>query len=316
MERVQVLPKAVQAPVACLQAMRRAYSTAHCVLQLPDYHPFPKYKYGGVAEALQTHLDVHPAPAITWATLALVHNHDYLHRLRLHGLSRQEAHQLGLPWTQSLLTRATHAAGGTLAATHDALETGLGLSLAGGTHHAYPNRAEGYCLLNDVAVAIASLRAGGFTKKALIVDLDAHQGNGTAVFFQKDPAVFTLSVHAQRNYPRKKEQSDLDVGLDDATGDREYLEALEPALERAFAHNPGLVFFNAGVDVLKNDRFGRLQLSMRGLAERDWRVFEKVQQANKPLVIVMGGGYNRDPHLTVAAHVQTYRLALEALGAN
>lgn len=127
--------------------------------------------------------------------------------------------------------------------------------------------------------------------------------------------MFTLSVHAERNYPLKKEQSDLDVGLNDAAGDAEYLAALEPALQQAFAHNPDLVFFNAGVDVLQNDRFGRLQLSMRGLAERDWRVIEKVQQINKPLVIVMGGGYNRDPHLTVAGHVQTYRLALEVLGA-
>ncbi|AWR85855.1 histone deacetylase family protein [Meiothermus taiwanensis] len=293
--------------------MRRAYSTAHCTLELPDYHPFPKYKYAGVAEALQDELDVQPAPAIAWETLALAHDEGYLQKLRFDGLNRQEAHKVGLPWSQSLLTRALHAAGGTLAATQDALQTGLGLNLAGGTHHAYPGRAEGYCLFNDVAVAIAYLRAQGWDGRVLIVDLDAHQGNGTAVFFRNDPTVFTLSVHAERNYPLKKEESDLDVGLADATGDAAYLEALKPALERAFAHRPDLVFYNAGVDVLQNDRFGRLGLSLQGLAERDRMVFEKVRQASQPLVVVMGGGYNRDPQVTVAGHAQTYRLALETL---
>lgn len=293
--------------------MRRAYSTSHCVLELPDYHPFPKYKYGGVAEALQDELDVQPAPTIAWETLALAHDDGYLQKLRFDGLSRQEAHKVGLPWTHSLLTRALHAAGGTLAATQDALDTGLGLNLAGGTHHAYKGRAEGYCLFNDVAVAIARLRAQGWSGRVLIVDLDAHQGNGTAAFFQDDPRVFTLSVHAERNYPLKKERSDLDIGLADTTNDKAYLEALEPALEQAFTHAPDLVFFNAGVDVLQNDRFGRLGLSLQGLAERDGVVFEKVKQANKPLVVVMGGGYNRDPQMTIAGHVQTYRLALEAL---
>ena len=293
--------------------MRRAYSTAHCTLELPDYHPFPKYKYAGVAEALRSELDIQPAPAIAWETLALAHTPDYLQKLRLEGLNRQESHKVGLPWSQSLLTRALHAAGGTLAATLDALQTGLGLNLAGGTHHAYPGRAEGYCLFNDVAVAIAYLRARGWSGRVLIVDLDAHQGNGTAAFFQDDPRVFTLSVHAERNYPLKKERSDLDIGLADATNDKAYLEALGPALHQAFTHQPDLVFFNAGVDVLHNDRFGRLGLSLRGLAQRDQMVFEKVKQANKPLVVVMGGGYNRDPRMTVAGHAQTYRLAPEAL---
>ncbi|WP_337871485.1 histone deacetylase [Meiothermus sp.] len=293
--------------------MRRAYSTAHCTLELPDYHPFPKYKYAGVAEALRSELDIQPAPAIAWETLALAHTPDYLQKLRLEGLNRQESHKVGLPWSQSLLTRALHAAGGTLAATLDALQTGLGLNLAGGTHHAYPGRAEGYCLFNDVAVAIAYLRAQGWSGRVLIVDLDAHQGNGTAAFFQDDPRVFTLSVHAERNYPLKKERSDLDIGLADATKDKAYLEALGPALHQAFTHQPDLVFFNAGVDVLHNDRFGRLGLSLGGLAQRDQMVFEKVKQANQPLVVVMGGGYNRDPRMTVAGHAQTYRLALEAL---
>lgn len=293
---------------------RWAYSTAHCYLEVPDHHPFPKYKYAGVAEALADTLEVRPAPAIGWDSLALAHDANYLHKIRFEGLSKQESHKVGLPWTQSLLTRALHAAGGTLSATRDALETGLGFNLAGGTHHAYADRAEGYCIFNDVAVAIANLRAEGWQGRALVVDLDAHQGNGTAVLFKHDPSVFTLSVHAERNYPLKKEQSDLDVGLSDGIGDADYLVALEEALETAFASKPDLVFFNAGVDVMQNDRFGRLGLSLEGLAKRDARVFERVKQINQPLVVVMGGGYNRDPHMTVAGHAQTYRLALGVLG--
>ncbi len=294
--------------------MHRAYSTAHCQLELPDHHPFPKYKYAGVAEALGETLKVEPAPAVPWETLALVHSPTYLNKLRSEGLSRQEAHKVGLPWSGSLLSRALYATGGTLAAAQDALQTGLGLNLAGGTHHAYADRAEGYCLFNDVAVAIAQLRAEGWRGRVLVVDLDAHQGNGTAALFQADPSVYTLSVHAERNYPLRKEQSDLDIGLADGVGDQAYLEALESALERAFSFAPDLVFFNAGVDVLRNDRFGRLGLSLEGLAERDRRVLEKVREANRPLVVVMGGGYNRDPQTTIAAHAQTYRLALEVLG--
>jgi acetoin utilization deacetylase AcuC-like enzyme len=298
-----------------------AYSTAHHVLELPDHHPFPRYKYGGVAEALRGELRVRPAPALSWEALELAHERNYLERLRTQGLSRQESLRVGLPWSESLLNRALHAAGGTLAATRDALETGLGMNLAGGTHHAYPDRAEGYSLFNDVAVAVANLRVersfrrnggAGFGERVLIVDLDAHQGNGTAVFFQDDPSVFTLSLHGERNYPLRKEKSDLDVGLPDGTGDGAYLEALEQALSTALAFKPDLVFFNAGVDVLAQDRFGRLSLSLKGLAERDRMVFGRVRQAGIPLVIVMGGGYNRDPRITVEAHAQTYRLALQA----
>ena len=147
----------------------------------------------------------------------------------------------------------------------------------------------------------------------MVVDLDAHQGNGTAVFFQKDPSVFTLSLHGERNYPLKKETSDLDVGLPDGVGDEAYLRALDEALERAESFRPHLVFYNAGVDVLKGDRFGRLALSREGVEKRDQRVFALVRRLGVPLVVVMGGGYNRDPRLTVEAHAQTYRLALSSL---
>lgn len=291
----------------------RAYSTAHLAVELPEGHPFPLYKYRGVAEALRGLLPILPAPEVPREALYLAHEAAYLERLFTEGLSREESLRLGLPFSPSLLRRALHAAGGTLAAALDALEVGLGLNLSGGTHHAFPNRAEGYSLFNDVAVAVAWLRREGFRGRVLVLDLDAHQGNGTAVFFQNDPSVFTLSLHGERNYPLKKERSDLDVGLPDGTGDEAYLLALEGALERAWDFRPEFVFYNAGVDVLKGDRFGRLALSLEGVRRRDERVFRFVKALGVPLVVVMGGGYNRDPRLTVEAHAGTYRLALSSL---
>ncbi len=294
--------------------MHPAYTTAPFPLELPPHHPFPLYKYPGVAEALRDRLAIRTPPAVDWGTLALAHRPAYLARLRQEGLRRKEELRLGLRYTPALLERARRSVGGTLAATRDALAHGLGLNLAGGTHHAYPDRAEGYSLFNDVAVAVRWLRAQGFRGRVLVVDLDAHQGNGTAVFFQDDPTVFTLSVHAANNYPRHKEQSDLDVPLPDRTPDAAYLEALEAALEEAFAFRPELVFYNAGVDVLAGDRFGRLALSLEGVRARDQEVFARVRAGKARLVVVMGGGYNRNPDLTVAAHAQTYRLALATLG--
>ncbi|MFN3179646.1 MAG: histone deacetylase [Thermus sp.] len=291
----------------------RAYTTAHLQVDLPQGHPFPLYKYQGVAEALKDLLPVLPAPEVPREALHLAHRPEYVERLFSEGLSRQESLRLGLPFSPSLLKRALFAAGGTLAAALDALELGLGLNLSGGTHHAFPDRAEGYSLFNDVAVAVAWLRREGFSGRVLVVDLDAHQGNGTAVFFQEDPTVFTLSLHGERNYPLRKERSDLDVGLPDGVGDEAYLFALEEALETARAFRPELVFYNAGVDVLRGDRFGRLGLSLKGVRKRDERVFRLVRALGVPLVVVMGGGYNRDPRLTVEAHAETYRLALSSL---
>ena len=300
-------------PSFCQNGGVKAYSTAHLSLDLPEGHPFPLYKYRGVAEALKGLLPVLPAPEAPREALSLAHDPAYLERLFREGLSRAESLRLGLPFTPSLLRRALHAAGGTLLAAEDALREGLGLNLAGGTHHAFPDRAEGYSLFNDVAVAVRWLRAGGFSGRVLVVDLDAHQGNGTAVFFRGDPSVFTLSLHGERNYPLKKEESDLDVGLPDGVGDEAYLRALDEALERTQSFRPDLVFYNAGVDVLRGDRFGRLALSLEGVRQRDQRVFALVKRLGVPLVVVMGGGYNRDPRLTVEAHAGTYRLALSSL---
>lgn len=261
--------------------------------------------------ALDGVLEVHDSPEAPREILALAHERVYLDKLFSVGLTREEGHKLGFAWSPQILTRSLYSAGGTLAATEDALNTGLGLNLGGGTHHAYPDHAEGYSLFNDVAVAIKYERSRGFAGRVLVVDLDVHQGNGTAVFFRGDPSVFTFSMHAEHNYPAHKETSDLDVNLPDGAGDAAYLAALEPALERAFASRPRLVFFNSGVDVLGGDRLGKLALSMDGLRERNARVFEKVREAHAPLVVVLGGGYNRDPRRNLEARALTYRQATE-----
>jgi acetoin utilization deacetylase AcuC-like enzyme len=266
-----------------------------------------------ILEGLEGVLDLRPARAARFEELALAHDEGYLRHVFSDGLSRAESLRLGRHFSPELLQRALHSAGGTLAALEDALRGGLGLNLGGGTHHAYPAHAEGYSLFNDVAVAVAKARREGFGGRVLVVDLDVHQGNGTAVFFRHDPSVFTLSVHAQHNYPQLKERSDLDIGLPDRTGDTEYLTALEPALEQAFAFRPELVFFNAGVDVLAGDRLGRLALSLEGLLERNRRVYRKVRESGAALVVVGGGGYHPDLRLLAEARVQTYRLAVAEL---
>lgn len=264
--------------------------------------------------ALQGYIKVHETPKATREVLALAHGEQYLEKLFTVGLSRQEAHKLGFAWSEHVLGRSLYSCGGTLAATQDALAFGLGLNLGGGTHHAYPSKAEGYCLFNDVAVAIASLRAKGWRGRILVIDLDVHQGNGTAAFFQHDPTVFTFSMHAANNYPQAKEQSDLDIALADGLCDGEYLEILRPALAQAFAFRPDLVFYNSGVDVLEGDRLGRLNLGLEGLAEREKQVYSKVRESGAALVVVGGGSYNRDPQKIVQGRAQAYRLAVQWLG--
>ena len=285
-------PRAYTMPLAAIDAQRRPWRE-------------------NLWRALGGVVEVHDSPQVPREILALAHSRAYLDKLFSVGLTREEGHKLGFAWSPEVLTRSLYSTGGTLAATEDALNTGLGLNLGGGTHHAYPDHAEGYSLFNDVAVAIQYERSRGFTGRVLVVDLDVHQGNGTAVFFQGDDSVFTFSMHAEHNYPAHKEKSDLDVSLPDGTGDAAYLAALEPALEQAFAFRPALVFFNSGVDVLGGDRLGRLALSMEGLRERNARVFQKVRQAEVPLVVVFGGGYNRDPERNLQARALTYRQALD-----
>lgn len=236
-----------------------------------------------------------------------VHTSDYVSRLRTGELTRNEVRRLGLPWTQSLVKRSFLAVSGTINAAFTALNHGVGSNLAGGTHHAFPDRGEGFCVLNDVAVAIERLRAESAARRFLIVDLDVHQGNGTAFIYSGDPDVFTFSVHGQKNYPLFKEESDLDIELADGTSDEEYLSVVDEALHRILHFEPDLIFYLAGADPFEDDKLGRLSLTKSGLRKRDEMVLGAAFAAGIPVVTTMSGGYAADINDTVDIHCNTIR---------
>jgi acetoin utilization deacetylase AcuC-like enzyme len=275
------------------------------------------YKYASVREIVvnDLQLEVLDPPRPSWEQVERVHEASYLRKLNFGTLEPKELRLLGLPWSPKLVERALRATGGTLSAAKDALERGLGINLAGGTHHAYPDHGEGFCTLNDVAITIRDLFETRNLERIFVLDLDVHQGNGTASIFESDPRVFTLSVHGERNYPFHKECSSLDIGLGDWITDHDYFAVLEsrvfPALE---VFKPELVFYLAGVDVLAKDRFGRFSLSLEGAKARDASVFSWCKNAGVPVVSLMSGGYNREPRVTVEAHANTVRAALEIFG--
>ncbi len=271
-------------------------------------------KYAGVREivAKDFKLEILDPPRASWVQVERVHGAAYLKKLNFGTLEPKELRLLGLPWSPNLVERALRAVGGTLQASQDAFTTGLGINLAGGTHHAYPDHGEGFCTLNDVAITILDLFETTKLERILVLDLDVHQGNGTASIFANEPRVFTLSVHGERNYPFHKERSSLDIGLLDWVTDEDYFFVLEsqvfPALE---VFKPELVFYLAGVDVLSQDRFGRFSLSLQGAKTRDSRVFSWCKTRSVPVVSLMSGGYNRDPLVTIQAHANTVKAALE-----
>lgn len=239
--------------------------------------------------------------------LLLVHTEDYISRLRNGTLTPKEIRKLGLPWSESLVRRSLHAISGSINATRGALETGISSNLAGGTHHAYPDRGEGYCVLNDVAVAIRVLQREGLAKRFLIIDLDVHQGDGTAFIFRDSPEVFTFSMHGAKNYPLFKQRSTLDIELADRTSDDEYLETLNEVLPRLLMHDPDVIFYLAGADPYKGDKLGRLGLTIDGLRSRDTMVLEFASQHDIPVVTTMSGGYAADINDTVEIHCNTIR---------
>jgi acetoin utilization deacetylase AcuC-like enzyme len=217
--------------------------------------------------------------------------------------------RIGFPWSKELVNRTLASVGGTLLATAEALGSGFSGTLAGGTHHAYRQEGSGFCVFNDIAVAIEWAKAKRGLQRALIVDLDVHQGDGTAAIFEGNSDVFTLSLHGERNFPSRKQRSVIDVPLPDGTGDDAYLEALRPVLRHARDFRPEIVFFQAGVDTLGTDRLGRLALTRDGLARRDALVFEMASDLQVPLVQTLGGGYSDPIELTVEAHAQSFRIA-------
>lgn len=242
-----------------------------------------------------------------------VHGPDYLGRVSSGSLSAAETRRIGFPWSPEMVERSRRSSGATIAACRAALEDGVGINLAGGTHHAFADHGEGYCVFNDSAIAARALQAEGRVSRVVIVDCDVHQGNGTAAIFREDPTVFTFSIHGARNFPLRKETSDLDVPLPDGTADQDYLDALEPALSTAIQRaRADLAIYVSGADPYREDRFGRLGLTKMGLAERDRLVFDACRKAGLPVAVTMAGGYARRLEDVVEIHLQTIRAALSA----
>jgi acetoin utilization deacetylase AcuC-like enzyme len=277
-------------------------------------HVFPIRKFELVRDRLLREGTLRPADVVEpqpapLADVLLVHTLDYVTRLRAGTLTPREIRRLGLPWSKALVRRSFLAAGGTLNAARWALSQGVGSNLAGGTHHAYPDRGEGFCVLNDVAIAVRALRRDRLIRRAAIVDCDVHQGNGTAAIFADSPEVFTFSMHGAKNYPLFKERSTLDVELADGTGDDEYLEKLAAHLPRVFAHRPDIIFYLGGADPYKEDKLGRLALTIAGLRARDELVLAECRARGVAVATVMSGGYAQDINDTVEIHCNTIRAA-------
>ena len=255
------------------------------------------------------------APLAAAEQLCQVHDPDYVQAFLTQTLAPQVARRIGFPQSDGLIRRTLASVGGTIAAARDALGTqGWGGTLAGGTHHAFRAEGAGFCVFNDIAIAIRIAQQQHDVKRVSVVDLDVHQGDGTASIFENDPDVFTLSLHGRDNFPFRKQRSSLDVPLPDGTGDEEYLATLARVLPSAFEHHPDLIFFQSGVDALASDSLGRLKLTPAGMEARDRFVIEACQAVSIPVVVTLGGGYSIPPEVTAEAHAATYLLAGSILG--
>jgi acetoin utilization deacetylase AcuC-like enzyme len=306
----------------------QAFHADAFVLPLPPGHTFPMGKYRLLREVVERDmptLQVRPAQPASDGELALAHEPGWITAVIEGTTSPAQQREIGFPWSEAMVERSRRSVGATIGAARAALFGGEGVAvnLAGGTHHAYAHKGSGYCVFNDVAVAARLMQAESHRHRrqllrVWVIDLDVHQGNGTASIFRDDPTVFTLSLHGEKNFPFRKEASDLDVELPDGCDDGRYLQALDTALDKAWqrqsAHPPGLAFYLAGADPHENDRLGRLKLTTQGLAERDRRVFEHLHRRGVPVAVSMAGGYNRDLHTTVAIHRETLVQAQQLWG--
>jgi acetoin utilization deacetylase AcuC-like enzyme len=328
----------------------KAFYSDTFVLPLPEHHRFPMAKYRLLRERLVDEgvlpsEDLCVPDAVEWADLHLVHDAAYVDAVASGSLPAEAQRRIGFPWSPMMVERSRRSVGATLAAAREVLNVAPGANsssrsaeafarrdvtaegsragatgwnvaanLAGGTHHAFRDRGEGYCVFNDVAVAAAVLLRDGVIARAAVVDCDVHQGNGTAAIFRDDPAVFTFSLHGARNFPFRKEVSDLDVTFEDGTRDDEYLAALDEHLPRVLdAQRPDLVFYLAGADPYEGDRLGRLKLTVEGLRARDRRVFHACRDRRIPVAVAMSGGYAPDVDAIVTIHANTIREAVAAL---
>jgi len=284
-------------------------------VELPEGHPFPMAKFPDLYNILITDGVVKRGDVVRPAEaeleiLRLVHTDEYLWKLATGNLTGPEQRRLGIPWTESLWRRSRLAVSGTVNAALMALEDGCAGNLAGGTHHAFPDHGQGFCVLNDVAICIRHLRQQGRIFRPLVVDLDVHQGNGTAVIFEHDPEVYTLSIHGEKNYPARKARSSMDIGLPCGVGDEQYMATLDRVLPPVIAEfRPDCVFYLAGVDPVEGDRYGRMRLSREGLAHREQFVLETVWRAGLPIVLLLSGGYAATPGDTAQLHSIVFRQA-------
>jgi acetoin utilization deacetylase AcuC-like enzyme len=294
--------------------MKAFYSDVF-VLPLPAEHRFPMLKYRALRDAIEAE-GIVPSSAIAHApeaddeALLRVHEAAYVARVREGTLSPAEQRRIGFPWSPALARRSVTTVGATVAAARAALSEGVAVNLAGGTHHAFPDHGEGYCVFNDVAVTARALQAEGLARRVVILDGDVHQGNGTAAVFRDDPTVYTFSIHGAKNYPFRKEQSDLDIELLDGTGDADYLALWEEGVQRAIAAaGADVAVYLAGADPFAGDRLGRMAVSKAGLLERDRVLFAHCAAAGLPVVVTMAGGYAPNIADIVSIHAATVREA-------
>lgn len=289
----------------------------HYAHELPEGHRFPMEKYVLLPQQLlhegtMEKENFFDPSEVSEERVLRIHTREYFDKLKNKSLSKKEERATGFPLSDKLVKRELIITQGTIEAVDHAIENGVSANIAGGTHHAYRDRGEGFCLLNDIAVGSAYAMEELGLKKILVVDLDVHQGNGTAKIFEDEPRVFTFSMHGAKNYPLRKEKSDLDIALPDGTEDAAYLETLKRILPDLITDvRPELIFFQSGVDVLESDKLGRLALTINGCKKRDETVFKQTKKHGIPVVFNMGGGYSKQIRLIIEAHANTYRTARE-----
>jgi acetoin utilization deacetylase AcuC-like enzyme len=297
----------------------KVFYSDHFVLPLPEGHRFPMVKYAKLRERVARDGICGPKElltprAVTDEEILRAHTPDYLERVISGALTDKEVRRIGFPWSEKMVERSRRASGGTLGACLAALDEGFAANLAGGTHHAFADRGEGYCVFNDSAIAARAVQAAGLVERVLIIDTDVHQGNGTAGILHRDPTVFTFSIHGAKNFPFHKEKSDLDAPLPDGAGDTEFLAALVRGLEAALeAADADLAIYLAGADPFEGDRLGRLSVTKSGLAERDRIVLETCREHDTPVATTMAGGYASEVEDTVDVHFQSVRRAAALL---
>ena len=293
----------------------KAFATDMFALPLPPGHRFPAEKYRLLRERVDASALFRPGEvriprAATDEELLRVHTADYVRRVDEGTLSQAEQRRIGLPWWPGMSERARRSTGGTIEACRAALGEGVAVNLAGGTHHAFADAGEGFCIFNDAAVALRAMQAEGRIARAVVIDLDVHQGNGTAAIFRDDPSVFAFSIHGERNFPLRKEPGDLDIGLPDGTTDEAYLRAVEQGTRLAIARaDAGLAVYLAGADPHEGDRLGRMAVTAEGLRRRDETVLGLCHEARLPVAVCMAGGYGKEIAVTADLYMQTVRVA-------